>query len=341
VDAVDVHVRAHVGLATAPWDGSAMSELVRRASISARRAADAGVPVMAWDGDREALTAADLELVGDLTGAAGRGELSLAYQPQMEATSRAMVAVEALLRWDSPVHGRVPPGRFVTLAERSGLIDGLTEWVVQEALDAQARWRQDGIDLSVSVNLSAKCLPTPGLADWILGQVASRGLATSCLTVEVTETAVADPTQALAVLEPLHAKGVRISVDDFGTGFTSLAQLPALPLDELKIDQCFVLRSATSSADEAIVHTIGELAHRLGLQVVAEGVETEVLAEGLTDMGIDILQGYHFARPMPEAELLALVRRTAGSGSWPKMIVPHHGPAASPSPAAPGHHTTV
>jgi EAL domain-containing protein (putative c-di-GMP-specific phosphodiesterase class I) len=193
----------------------------------------------------------------------------------------------------------------------------------------------------VSVNLSAKCLPTPGLADWILGQVASRGLATSCLTVEVTETAVADPTQALAVLEPLHAKGVRISVDDFGTGFTSLAQLPALPLDELKIDQCFVLRSATSSADEAIVHTIGELAHRLGLQVVAEGVETEVLAEGLTDMGIDILQGYHFARPMPEAELLALVRRTAGSGSWPKMIVPHHGPAASPSPAAPGHHTTV
>jgi len=323
VDTVDVHVRAHVGLSLAPWDGSAVSELVRRASISARRAADAGVAVLAWDGDREALTAGDLELVGDLTGAAGRGELSLAYQPQMASVSGAMVAVEALLRWDSPVHGRVPPGRFVTLAERSGLIDDLTEWVMGEALDAQARWRRAGVDLSVSVNLSAKSLPRPGLAEWIVDQVASRGLPMSCLTVEVTETAVADPAQALAVLQPLHDRGIRISIDDFGTGFTSLAQLPALPLDELKIDQCFVMRSATSSADEAIVHTIGELAHRLGLQVVAEGVETDMLARRLTEMGIDILQGYHFARPMPEADLLALVERAGIDPAWPKMIVPH------------------
>ena len=335
VDAVDVHVRANVGLAAAPWDGTAVSELVRRASISARRAADAGVAMMTWDGDREALTATDLEVAGDLAGAAARGELSLAYQPQIDAATGAMVAVEALLRWDSPVHGRVPPGRFVTLAERSGLIDGLTEWVVGEALDAQARWRKDSIQLSVSVNLSAKSLPVPGLANWILDQVEDRGLPSSCLTVEVTETAVADPAQALAVLQPLHDRGIRISLDDFGTGYTSLAQLPALPLDELKIDQCFVLQSATSSADEAIVHAIGELAHRLGLKVVAEGVETAVLARRLTDMGIDILQGYHFARPVPEAELLALVRRTADGGSWPKMIVPNPGPGVDPMVSRP------
>jgi EAL domain-containing protein (putative c-di-GMP-specific phosphodiesterase class I) len=123
----------------------------------------------------------------------------------------------------------------------------------------------------------------------------------------VTETAVADPDQALAVLRPLHQQGVRISIDDFGTGFTSLALLPTLPLDELKVDQSFVLRSASSPADEAIVRTVGELAHRLGLQVVAEGVETAETAVLLRAMGIDLLQGYHFARPMPEADLVRFV----------------------------------
>ncbi len=185
----------------------------------------------------------------------------------------------------------------------------------------------------MSVNLSAKNLPAPELAQWILDQLEERGLPMSCLTVEVTETAVADPTQAIAVLLPLHRRGVRISIDDFGTGYTSLAQLPSLPLDELKIDQCFVMRSTASGADEAIVHAIGDLAHRLGLEVVAEGVEDAETAALLATMGIDLLQGYHFARPMPEAALLEFVHRppVAVRLAPTKMIVPEPSAPMAPS----------
>ncbi len=169
-----------------------------------------------------------------------------------------------------------------------------------------------GLDLPVSVNVSPKSLPLPGLSTWILDQLAARGLPASCLTVEVTETAVADPQQAAAVLRPLHEQGVRISVDDFGTGFTSLAALPTLPLDELKVDQCFVMRSTASPADRAIVRTVGELAHRLQLHVVAEGVETAEIAALMDEMGIDLLQGYFFAKPLTEEELVGFV---AGTGA--------------------------
>lgn len=328
---IEVSLGAHVGLTAAPWGGGSVAELVRRASLSARRAADSGRRLAVWDGDHDTLTAADLTLLADLRSASGRGELSLAYQPQLSSASKAPRAVEALLRWTSPAHGPVSPGRFILLAERTGLIDRLTEWVFLEALDAQVRWRRRGIDIPVSVNLSAKSIPMPGLSDWILGQVHDRGLPTSCLTIEVTETAVADPAQAIEVLDPLHRQGVRVSIDDFGTGTTSLAALPTLPVDELKVDQCFVLRSTGSPADEAIVRTVAELAHRLGLRVVAEGVETADISALLSTMDIDLLQGFHFARPMAEPELVAYLTEAATGppatptgpvGSDPRMITP-------------------
>jgi diguanylate cyclase len=231
---VEISLRARVGLSTAPWDGTDMAELVRRASLSARRAGEQGSTAVFWDGDGGALTADDLALLGDLRSAAERGELSLANQPQIEPTTGLTRSVEALLRWDSPVHGRVPPARFIPLAERTGLVDRLTEWVVVEALDAQVRWQHLGAPLPVSVNLSAVSRPAPGLSARILERLSERHLPASCLTVEVTETAVADPERALAVLRPLHDRGVRLSIDDFGTGFSSLASLPLLPLDELK-----------------------------------------------------------------------------------------------------------
>jgi EAL domain-containing protein (putative c-di-GMP-specific phosphodiesterase class I)/GGDEF domain-containing protein len=344
VGGLEVPLRAHAGLATAPWDGTSVAELVRRASLSARRAVDAGVPVVVWNGEQGALTAEDLILVSRLRTAAERGELSLAYQPQVARGSRAIRSVEALLRWNRRDLGDVSPGRFIPLAERTGLITGITEWVIVEALDAQMRWRAQGIDLPVSVNLSAKSLPAPELSAWILDQLDQRGLPPSCLTVEVTETAVADPAQAVVMLRPLHQRGVRISIDDFGTGFTSLAALPTLPLDELKVDQCFVLRSLESPADAAIVHTVGELAHRLGLHAVAEGVETAAIADLVEACGIDLLQGYHFARPLRERDLLGYVREhpTAGPTAGPTAA----GSAPVATGAAPpdgGHrpHTTV
>jgi EAL domain-containing protein (putative c-di-GMP-specific phosphodiesterase class I)/GGDEF domain-containing protein len=309
VDDVEVSLRAHVGLSAAPWDGTGMAELVRTASLSARRAAATGRPFTWWHADHGAMTVEDLALLGDLRRAPERGQLTLAYQPQVAPGSATVGAVEALLRWDSLEHGRVPPGVFIPLAERTGLIDRLTRWVVTEALDAQARWRQEGLEVTVSVNLSAKSLSVPDLAGWILGQLDRRRLPATCLTVEVTETAVAETGAAAATLAPLHRAGIRISIDDFGTGFTSLAALPTLPLDELKVDQCFVLRAATSPADAAIVRTVAELGHRMGLEVVAEGVETAASAAWLADLGFDLLQGYHFARPMAEVDLLAYLRR--------------------------------
>jgi len=189
----------------------------------------------------------------------------------------------------------------------------VTAWVLREALDAQVRWRAAGIDLPVSVNVSAKDLADPDLVTLILGTLRTRGLATSCLTVEVTESAVTDPDQALAVLGPLRAHGVRISVDDFGTGFTSLAALPGLPLDELKIDQGFVRRSVDSPADDAIVATTCDLAHRLGLVVVAEGVEDGTVAARMAAHGIDLLQGYHFSRPLDEDSLVAALSWRSGT----------------------------
>jgi diguanylate cyclase len=310
VDGIEVLLRAHIGLVFAPWDGTEVAELVRRSSLNARRAAHDGVTTSMWDGDHDAMTGEDLALLADLRLAVERDELWLAYQPQVTASGGALVSVEALLRWDSPVHGSVPPGRFIILAERTGLIDRLTEWVLHQALDAQVRWRAKAIDLPVSVNLSAKTLGRPELAAWILAQLDVRQLPTSALTVEVTETAAADLLAAVHLLSPLHDSGVRVSIDDFGTGYTSLAAIPYLPLDEIKVDMQFVKRAPTSAADEAIVRCVHELAHRLGLVTVAEGVEDEVVKDLMVEIEFDLLQGFHFSKGLPETELLSFIAKS-------------------------------
>jgi predicted signal transduction protein with EAL and GGDEF domain len=307
IGGVEVLLRASVGLALGPWDGTDVPELVRRATLSARRAANAGRLGLLWDGDHDTLTADDLALLAALGMAADRGELSLAYQPQVDPRTGRPASVEALLRWNSPVHGAVPPARFVMLAERTGLIDRLTGWILGEALDAQARWRAAGHRLPVSVNLSAKTLTRPDLAEWILDELGARQLSPSCLTVELTETAAADLPQAVLRLGQLRDRGVRISIDDFGTRHTSLAALAGLPVDELKIDRSFIVRWASSAADEAIVRTFCELAHRLGLVAVAEGVEDQGTKARLDAWGFDLVQGFHLSPPLAEADLLAFV----------------------------------
>ncbi|MGH9088175.1 MAG: putative bifunctional diguanylate cyclase/phosphodiesterase [Acidimicrobiales bacterium] len=305
IGGVEVSLRPHVGLAVAPWDGQGVPELVRRASLSARRAVAAGEVEALWDGERGAMTSEDLALLSQLGAAGGRGELWLAYQPQVDVRTGRTVSVEALARWRHPEHGLVMPGRFIPLAERTGLVDRLTEWVLAEALDAQVRWRAAGLELTVSVNLSARTLSRPDLPAWILGELESRGLPSECLTIEMTETAAANLSRAVELLGPLRDRGVRVSIDDFGTGYTSLAALRTLPLDELKIDLQFVQRSATSVADDAIVRAVSQLAHRLGLLAVAEGVEHEGTRRRMAEAGYDLLQGYLLSKPLPEADLVA------------------------------------
>jgi diguanylate cyclase len=327
VDDIEVSLRAHIGLAVAPWDGSEVPELVRRASLSAGRAASHGQVHFLWDGDFGAMTASDLGLLADLRLAIERGELSLAYQPQITTASARLASVEALLRWRSPLHGNVSPSRFIPLAERTGLITRLTDWVLSEALEAQVRWRSVGLDIPVGVNLSPTTINTPDLPDRILDALARRRLPATCLTIEVTETAAIDLLQAVSLLRPLHDAGIRISIDDFGTGYTSLMALPDLPLDELKVDQSFVMRSLTSTADDAIVRTVRELALRLGLDAVAEGVETKDMFDRMCAYGFDLLQGYFLSKPLEEADLIEYAsRRDENEHAFTPLVAEPAGP---------------
>ncbi|HLI24718.1 MAG TPA: bifunctional diguanylate cyclase/phosphodiesterase [Acidimicrobiales bacterium] len=308
IDQVEVSLRAHAGVISAGTDRPVATELVRRAQLAARQACAAGVTCLAWDGSVGTFTAEDLALLADLRLAVERGELRLAYQPQLSTGDGRVVSVEALLRWDSPVHGPVPPGRFIVLAERTGLIERLTRWVLGEALDAQARWRAAGVDCPVSVNLSPRILGLPDLAATIIAALHTRRLPAQSLTVEVTETAAVALLDAIQLLRPLHERGVRVSIDDFGTGYTSLAAIPHLPLDELKVDMGFVKRSIHSAADQAIVRMVRDLAHRLRLTSVAEGVETDEIRSLMSEIGFDLLQGFSIAKPLGEADLLAFLR---------------------------------
>lgn len=309
VDGVEVSLHAHAGLSVAPWDGDTVPELFRRASLSAREAVTNGATDAVWHANTRTLTGDDLALLADLGMAEERNELTLVFQPQVSGSTGKMVSVEALLRWTSRTRGTVSPAVFIPLAERTGLINRLTEWVLPEALNAQVRWRQQGIEISTSVNLSPVTMTRQDLADSVLEELRVRSLPTSSLTLEITETAVTNLLHAVLRLTPLREAGIKISVDDFGSGNTSLASLPYLPLDELKVDQQFVRRSRESENDLAIVRTIIELAARLGLVCVAEGVETEELYLDMVNLGVDLLQGYFVSKPLSENELVQFVRR--------------------------------
>ena len=313
VGTIEITLACHTGSTVAiPADDIDAIELIRRATLAAQTATETGVAHAEWDGRTTTLTADDLDLLTDLRSAADRGELWLAYQAKVAAQEGCRITgVEALLRWSSPRHGNVPPGRFIPLAERTGLVDRLTEWVLGEALDAQARWRAAGLDVGVAVNVSPQSLRTVDFTGLVARAVAARGVPPGALTLEVTESLAFDIPEAVERLTPLRELGIKVSIDDFGTGYTSLSVLPRLPLDELKVDQQFVRAMPTSSASDAIVRSVLELAHRLGLRAVAEGVEDAGLADRLTAYGYDVLQGYHFSRPVPEADLVALVRASA------------------------------
>lgn len=311
VGGIELAIRSHTGVAFSPWDGDDLATLIRKASLSAKRAMAENQPVHIWDGDEGAMTAVDLQLLAELRVAINKGELSLAYQPQVSSETGEILAVEALMRWAGAKHGPVSPARFIPLAERTGLVCRLTEWALAEALDAQVRWRKQGIFVPVAVNLSATLLTRGDLAKWILSELHARKLPPSVLTVEITETAEpASISRAAALLSPLRREGVKISLDDFGTGYTSMSVLPTLPLDEIKIDQSFVGRSGTSRADDAIVRSIADLAHRLGFAVVAEGVEDQACADRLREHGVQILQGFFFHRPLSEAALVEAAKQS-------------------------------
>jgi EAL domain-containing protein (putative c-di-GMP-specific phosphodiesterase class I) len=258
----------------------------------------------------------NFELVRDLRRAIGQGELELYYQPKIDARSGQVTAAEALLRWNHPRLGLVMPGQFVPLAERTGLIGALGDWVIEDACRQARAWRDKGLRMRVAINLSAHQMRQDDIVDRITEALKRHKIRPSLLTCEITESAAMEDTRASQeTFRRLGELGVHLSIDDFGTGYSSLAYLRKLPAEELKIDREFVRELEHSADARAVVDAVVKLAHALGLKVVAEGVENPRQEEILKDMHCDELQGYLYAKPMRARNLLLWALGDRGESS--------------------------
>jgi diguanylate cyclase (GGDEF)-like protein len=306
---------ASVGIAYCPDHGSDVNVLVQRADVAMYDAKRSRTGIETYAEDRDPYSAERLQLLGELREAIAAGQLVLHYQPKVDVGSDAVLGVEALVRWEHLTRGLLPPGEFVPLAERTGAIGDLTEWVLDTALAQLREWRDEGLELTMAVNLAAPNIVDESLPVLIGGLLERHGVPGALLECEISEhTVMADPHRAISVLERLRALGVRLSLDDFGTGHSSLAYLKRLPLDEVKIDRSFVIGMAENSNDAAIVRSTIDLARNLGLEVVAEGVETEAILRDLGALSCDVAQGFFLSRPLPAEQLDAwLAARTKQS----------------------------
>jgi diguanylate cyclase (GGDEF)-like protein len=288
-----VVVDASIGVALAPEHGTDAASIARRAEVAMYQAKTRHASVDVYDPERDHHNRDRLALLGELGAAIRRDELVVAYQPKLALRSGEVRGVEALIRWQHPEHGLLGPGQFVPAAEVTSLIRPLTLHVIDASLRAHREWRRHGLDLPVAVNLAGQCVMDPTLPEAIAGLLADHDVPAEALTLEISErTMMNDVTGALTVLERLRKLGILLSLDDFGTGQTSLGQLRQLPLDEMKIDRSLVI------GDERLLSSVVEIAHRFGLRAVGEGVETDEIASTLVAAGCDEAQGFLFARPM-------------------------------------------
>jgi diguanylate cyclase len=309
-----IEVEGHLGVAVFPEHGRDAAELGAHAELALRQAKEQGERSLAYTGTDEASTARRVRLFGLLRLALERQELTLTYQPKLTTETGVIASAEALLSWRHAELGPISPFEFITIAEQTSLIKPLTAWVLDEAIRQLSVWEQEGIELKVAVNLSARNLSDETLPDYVSALLSRWEVRPERLMVEITESAVLlDPARAGTVLERLVKLGVSLSLDDFGTGYSSLTYLRTLPASELKIDRSFVLDADTNTSNAAIIRGIVRLAHDLELQVVAEGVETEAIARLLRELGCDVLQGYFLSRPVPAAAFAEFFRKHSAS----------------------------
>ena len=304
IDGLPFYVEASVGVALFPEHGTDVDLLVKRADIAMYAAKKAGTPRVIYTPEIDHHDPSGLTLLSELPRAIAEREFVLHYQPKVDVRTGALTSVEALIRWRHPTRGFVPPFDFIPLTEKTGLIHAVTQFVLDEALGQIKQWDADGHRLTVAVNLSMRNLHQESLPDDVAALLKKWDLDGDRLMLEITESAiVSDPAQTKAIVGRLSALGVGISIDDFGTGYTSLSYLARLELDQIKIDRSFVSTMDSNSGDAAIVRSIISLGHDLGLEVVAEGVETAVIWDQLALLGCDVVQGYFFSRPLPADEL--------------------------------------
>jgi EAL domain-containing protein (putative c-di-GMP-specific phosphodiesterase class I) len=308
----ELHSTPSIGLALFPGDGDDADTLMKNADSAMYHAKSAGRNnAQFFTTAMNQATQDRLALEAGLRGAIERGELFLHYQPQLDLLSRRIVGLEALLRWQHPEMGLVPPLKFIAVAEETGQIEAIGAWVLEEALRQLALWRAAGhLGLRVAVNLSAHQLRGEAFPERVSQALHRHGLPGSALELEITESvAMRDPARTADMLRQLRHFGVALAIDDFGTGYSSLAYLKQLPLSCLKLDRSFVMDIERDANDAAICTATIQLAHSLGLGVVAEGVETATQLEFLRRLGCDTVQGYFIARPLPAADVAAFLRR--------------------------------
>jgi diguanylate cyclase (GGDEF)-like protein len=309
-----INLDASLGLALHPEHGNDAQTLLRRADIALYDAKENRSGVAVYREGRDEVHLRQLALVGDLRQSIAREQLSLRFQPKVDLASRRVAHVEALLRWQHHTLGPVSPEEFIPLAERSGFVHEITRFVLDTALAQNARWRAQGLDLGIAVNLSAMDLMDADLPGFVQACLREHQVPPPRLILEVTEgVLMRDVEYAIRMLHRLRAGGVRLSIDDFGTGYSSLAQLKRMPVDELKIDKSFVMQMTEESDDAVIVRSTIELGHNMGLKVIAEGVETDVSLGLLQRYRCDMVQGYFFSPPLEAGPLLEWCRRFAGA----------------------------
>jgi diguanylate cyclase (GGDEF)-like protein len=304
LDGIVLGIEASCGISLAPTDGNGADLLLQRADIAMYVAKDSQASVVVYTEELSVSTPDRVALLGDLRNAVARSEFILHYQPKASMRSRAVEGAEALIRWEHPTLGLLYPDSFIPEAERSGLIEPMTHWVLEEALCQSRRWMDRAAphasrDFSMAVNLSARSLLDASLPDVVQRALSRWNVPPHLLDLEITETIImTDPARARRVLTELADIGVTLSIDDFGTGYSSLAYLRDLPVHQLKIDRSFVQELGARSDDVVIVRSVVDLARNLGLRTIAEGVEDAATWEQLTDLGCDSAQGYYLARPM-------------------------------------------
>jgi diguanylate cyclase (GGDEF)-like protein/PAS domain S-box-containing protein len=298
------YLTASIGIAIYPGHGNDPATLLRCADVAMYRAKHHGTGFATYEADNDPHSSQRLSLTADLGRAIELGQLVLHYQPKVSLRTGEARQAEALVRWIHPQHGLISPDQFIGLAEHTGFIKPLTHWVLGEALRQASAWQDAGFDLCVAVNLSAWNLRDPELVATIAGLLETCGTKSSNLQLEITESALmVDPARAMATLTALHEMGIKVSIDDFGTGYSSLAYLRDLPVDEIKIDRSFVLDMMAGVEESfVIIRSVIDLGHNLGLEVVAEGVETQYNLDVLEAMGCDYAQGYRLSRPIRAAD---------------------------------------
>jgi len=313
IEAMEIEAAVSIGIALFPGHGESSGLLLQRTDVALAQALLAN-RIALYDREADPYQPQRLAMIAELRRAIETSQLRLHYQPKVDFATGELRGVEALVRWSHPKNGMVPPDRFVPLAEQTGLINPLARWVLKEGMRQAYAWHRAGLHLSVAVNLSAKNLQNTELSEQLARLLSTSGVPGESLVLEVTESAImTDEQRVKELLQRLHAQGVEIAIDDFGTGYSSFANLRRMPVSEIKIDKSFVLGMTVSEEDRMIVGSIIELGHNLGLQVVAEGVETRQTWDALTRLGCDLAQGYYLSRPLQADDLL----------DWSRNFVPH------------------